>query len=68
MIKYSQSTQSNKFAISLQYLKREVSDGVYFLLADKHQIIITKVGITIFDGSGQTYPNYPVVVDTNIVK
>ena len=30
MIKHSQSTQSNKFAISLQYLKKEVRNGVYF--------------------------------------
>ena len=37
MIKHSQSTQSNKFVISLQYLKKEVTDGVHFLHADKHQ-------------------------------
>ena len=37
MIKHSQSTQSNKFAIFLQYLKKEVRDGVYFLHLDKHQ-------------------------------
>ena len=30
MIKHSQSTQSNKFAISLQYLKKEVRNGVHF--------------------------------------
>ena len=30
MIKYSQSTQSNKFAISLQYLKKEIRNGVHF--------------------------------------
>ena len=37
MIKHSQSTQSNNFAISLQYLKKEVRNGVHFLHADKHQ-------------------------------
>ena len=37
MIKHSQITQSNKFAISLQYLKKEVKNGVHFLHADKHQ-------------------------------
>ena len=37
MIKHSQSTQSSKFAIYLEYLKKEVRDGVYFLHADKHQ-------------------------------
>ena len=35
MIKHSESTQSNMFAISLQYLKKEVRDGVHFLLAYK---------------------------------
>ena len=37
MIKHSQSTQSNKFVISLQYFKKEVKDWIYFLHADKHQ-------------------------------
>ena len=37
MIKYSQSTQSNKFAISLQYLEKEVRNGVQFLHVHKHQ-------------------------------
>ena len=37
MIKHSQSAQGNKFVISLQYLKKEVSDRVHFLHADKHQ-------------------------------
>ena len=39
MIKHSQSTQSNKFAISLQYLKEEeVRNGFNFLHANKHQV------------------------------
>ena len=37
MIKHSQSTVSTKFATSLQYLKKEVRDGVHILHADKHQ-------------------------------
>ena len=37
IIKHSQSTQRSKFKISLQYLKKEVRDGIYFLHADKHQ-------------------------------
>ena len=36
-IKDFKSTPSNKFAISLQYLKKEVWNGVHFLHADKHQ-------------------------------
>ena len=37
MIKHSHSTQSKKFAMSLQYLKKEVRDGVHYLHVDKHQ-------------------------------
>ena len=37
MIKHSQITQSNKFAISLQYFKREVRNGGHFWHADKRQ-------------------------------
>ena len=44
IIKDSQSTKSSKFAISLQYLEKEVRNGVHFLHTDKHQ-----VGIIVFD-------------------
>ena len=37
MIKHSQSTQSNKFSISLQYLKKEARNGIRFLHVDKQQ-------------------------------
>ena len=37
MIKHSQNTQINKFTIYLQYLAKEVSEGVHFLNLDKHQ-------------------------------
>ena len=37
LTKHAQSTQNNKFAISLQYLKKEVSDEVDFLQADKQE-------------------------------
>ena len=37
MINHSQIAQSNKFAISLQYLKKEVRNGIHFLHTDKHQ-------------------------------
>ena len=36
IIKDSQSTLSSKFAISLQYLEKEVRNGVHFLHRDKH--------------------------------
>ena len=34
---HAQITQNNKFDISLEYLKKEVSDAVDFLEADKHK-------------------------------
>ena len=33
-------TQKNKFAVSLQYLKKELSDEVDFLHADKHESLL----------------------------
>ena len=35
--RHAQSTLNIKFSISLQYLEREVRNGVHFLHADKHQ-------------------------------
>ena len=69
MIKHSQSSQNSKFAISLQYLKKEVRDEVYFLHVDKHQSflqvdfntsvsIILLVDITIIDGYDQAFSKY----------
>ena len=58
MVKHSQSTQSNKFATSLQYLKKEVKNGVHLLHTDKHQKLL-QVDIIVFDGSGLTCPKYP---------
>ena len=37
LIKRSQRTQGNMFAISLQYLKKEVRNGFHFLHADKRK-------------------------------
>ena len=37
MIRHSQNTQSNKFVISLHYLRKEVRDGVHFLHEGKHE-------------------------------
>ena len=36
MVKHSQIFQNSKFAISLQYLKKEVQDEVDSLHVDKH--------------------------------
>ena len=37
IVKHSQSFQNVKFAISLQYLQKQVRDEVDFLHADKYQ-------------------------------
>ena len=38
--RHAQITQNNKFAISLQYLKKKLSDEVDFLHADKHESLL----------------------------
>ena len=57
MIKHSQSTQSSKFAICLQYLKKKL--GMEFIFSMQINIKFLQVGIIIFNGSGQTCPKYP---------
>ena len=52
----SQSTQNNKFAKSLHYLKKEVRDTVGFC-RDKFQSI-QKVGTVISDGCSQACLKY----------
>ena len=70
MVKHSQSSQNSKFAMSLQYLKKEVKDEVDFLHADKHQSFLKvyfntlgikvsyKVDIIIINGHDQAFSNY----------
>ena len=52
MARYAQITQNNKFAIFLQYLKKEVGDEVDFLHADKHGSLLQ------IDGDGQAFPKF----------
>ena len=40
MVKHSQSSQNSKFAVSLQYLRKEVKDEVNFLQADEHESLL----------------------------
>ena len=56
-IKHSQSTQSNKFAISLQLLKNKVRKRVQFLHEDKQKFL--QVDIIVFDGTCQTCLKHP---------
>ena len=52
-----QTTQNNKFAISLQYLKKEVSDEVDFLHANKHESFL-QIGAMIFNGHNQAFTKF----------
>ena len=56
--RHAQITQNNKFAISLQYLKKGVSDDVDFLLEDNHESL-PQIDTMIFDGDGQAFPKFP---------
>ena len=47
--RHTQITQNNKFAISLQYLKKELSDEVEFLHSDKHESLL-QIDRTILTG------------------
>ena len=58
MAKNAQITQSNNFAISLPYRKREVSDEVIFLYADKYESFLQN-DTKIFDEDGQASLNFP---------
>ena len=40
LVKHSQSSQNSKFPMPLQYIKKEVRNEVYFLLADKNQSLL----------------------------
>ena len=40
MARHAQITQNNKFAISLQYYKKELSNEVDLLHADKHESLL----------------------------
>ena len=46
--RHAQSTQNNKFTISLQYLKKNVSDEADLLHAYKHERFL-QIDIMIFD-------------------
>ena len=57
MVRHAQITQNNKFAISLQYLKKEVSNEVDFLRADKHESLL-QIDRMILMGYGQAFSKF----------
>ena len=58
MARHVQSTQNNKFAISLQYLKEKVNDEDDFLHTYKHKSFL-QIGTMIFDEGCQAFPKFP---------
>ena len=56
--RHFQSTQNDKFTISLQYLKKNVKDKADFLPADKLQRFL-RIDTTFLAVRGQACPNYP---------
>ena len=56
--RHAQITQNNKFSISLQYLKKEVSDEVDILHVGKNESYL-QIDTVIFDGFGQAFPKFP---------
>ena len=55
--RHAQSTQNNKFAISLEYLKENIKDEVDFSPADKRQRFL-QIDTIILGVCGQPCPNY----------
>ena len=58
MARRAQITQNNKFAISLQYLKKKLTDEADLLHAYKHESVL-QINTMIFDGDGQAFPKLP---------
>ena len=58
MARHAQIIQNNKFSISVQYLKKEVSDEVDFLYVDMYESFL-EIDALIFEGDGQAFPNLP---------
>ena len=56
--RHAQITQNNKFAISLQYLTKEVSDEVDFLHAEEHEGFLEIITM-VFDWDAQSFPKFP---------
>ena len=55
--RHAHITQNNKVAISLQYIKKEVSDEIDFSHIDKHESSL-QINTMIFHEDGQTFPKF----------
>ena len=66
MARHAKITQNNKFAVSLQYLKKGVSDEVDFLHADKHESFL-QIDAMIFDGEWSSIPKVPKITSLQYI-
>ena len=57
LVRDAQFIQNNKFAISLKYLKKDVTDEVDFLHADKHESFL-QIDTMISNGDGQVFTKF----------
>ena len=57
IFRHAHIIQKNKFAISLQNIKKEVSEEADFLRADKHESLL-QIDTTILMGDGQAFPKF----------
>ena len=68
MVKHSRSSQNSNFAMSLQYIKKELRDKNYFLHADNIKVSYNLISTfwasefqgdtTIIDGHDQAFAKY----------
>ena len=58
MVRHAEITQNNKFAISMQNLKKEMSAEVDFLHAGNHKIFL-QTDTIIFDRDDQALLKFP---------
>ena len=65
MARHADITQNNKYAIYMQYVKKEVSDKIYFWQVHKHKGSLQS-DTTIFDGDDQTFPKFPKYQVSNV--
>ena len=70
MARHAQITQNNKFAISLQYLKKEVSNEIDFLHANKHESLlqIDTVSLIGIVRHSQSFQNSKVTMSSQYIK
>ena len=63
LAKHARITQNNKFTISLQYLKKEISDDVDLLHADKHESFLQLDAMN-FDGTQWAFTCSKLTIET----